>query len=229
MVSACSSPRSPDVALRLAPRVLGCYRDGVAAVSRPLLRSPPKSRLPERSVQLADLDDAGLIVALVAGREEALGELYDRYGDLLMAIGLRMLGNHAEAEDLVHDVIVEAWRRAADFDPARGGVRAWLVTRARSRALDRVKSPGRQRVQALDPEAHERLPAASADPGGADHDRLRRAVALLTPEQRAVVEAAYFDGLSSSEMATVLGIPIGTVKSRMASGLAKLRAALGAE
>lgn len=176
---------------------------------------------------MQSLDDVALVARLVAGHEDALGELYDRYSGLLMAIGLRILKDRREAEDLLHDVFVEAWRRAADFDPTRGGVRAWLVTRARSRALDRCKSPGRVRAVPLDSRSDDRAGDAEAS-DGADNERLRKAVGGLSPEQRAVMECAYFDGLSSSEIAVHLGIPMGTVKSRMAAGLVRLRVAMGA-
>lgn len=179
-----------------------------------------------RPSSLRTLDDVALVVLLAAGQEDALGELYDRYGGLLFAVGHRILDDRVETEDLLHDVLVEAWRRARDFDPARGGVRAWLVTRMRSRALDRRKSPGRTRARALDAVADR--PSQAPEPDGGDHQKLRAALRTLSPEQRAVLECAYFDGLSSSDMATHLGIPMGTVKSRMAAGLAKLRFVMGA-
>ncbi len=172
------------------------------------------------------MDDAGLVAELVAGRESALAELYDRFATLLLAVGTRILKDPLEAEDLLHDVFVEAWRRAGDFDPARGGVRAWLVTRMRSRALDRCKSPGRARATVLD-ERYSHRPSEAEAPDGGDHGRLRMALLRLPADQRAVMECAYFDGLSSSEIAERLQIPLGTVKSRMAAGLARLRADLG--
>lgn len=205
-------PRTPT----LARRAGGCYRAWVTPSSLPPHRAP-----------LAGMSDVELVVELASGREEALGELYDRFGGLLLAVGVRILKDPIEAEDLLHDVFVEAWRRASDFDPARGGVRAWLITRMRSRALDRCKSPGRTRATVLD-ERYENRAAEIEVADGGDHARLRRAVGVLSADQRAVVECAYFDGLSSSEIAARLGIPVGTVKSRMAAGLAKLRAELGA-
>jgi len=172
------------------------------------------------------MSDSEVVKELALGHEAALAELYDRFGELLLAVGVRILKDPVEAEDLLHDVFVEAWRRAGDFDPARGGVRAWLVTRTRSRALDRCKSPGRSRAVPLDAHHVDRPNAEAAGERG-DHARLLRAVETLSPEQRAVVECAYFDGLTSSEIAARLGVPIGTVKSRMAGGLSKLRVALG--
>src|SRR5215510_10120109 len=89
-------------------------------------------------------DDAALVAAAARGDKPALGVLYDRHARLLLAVGLRILGDRGAAEDVLHDVFLEAWHQAAAFDPARGSVRAWLVTRMRSRALDRRATVSRQ-------------------------------------------------------------------------------------
>lgn len=155
--------------------------------------------------------------------------LYDRYAGLLVAVGLRVLGDRRDVEDVVHDVFVEAWRSAGQYDPARGSVRAWLIMRMRSRALDRRKSPGVSRSVSLDAQTHEWL-ASEDDPGAQpDRARVRRAMGELSEEQRQIIELAYFEGLSSSEMATRLNLPLGTVKSRAAASLTRLRAELGAD
>ncbi|MBM4366758.1 MAG: sigma-70 family RNA polymerase sigma factor [Deltaproteobacteria bacterium] len=138
-----------------------------------------------------------------------------------------MLRDASEAEEVLHEVFVEAFRAAHGYEQARGTVRAWLATRMRSRALDRIKSHGRSR--AVDIEAVGEVPAR--DDGGAatgDEARLRGALDTLPVDQRAVIELAYFDGLSSSEIASRLAIPVGTVKSRTAAAFGKLRGLLGA-
>lgn len=169
--------------------------------------------------------DTDLVLILARGDNEALGQLYDRCAGVLYAIGLRLLGNAPEAEEVLHEVFVEAWKQAPTYDPARGSVRAWLTTRMRSRCLDRCKSAGRSRAVALD-DAPE-LAVPGEDPALArDRARVRAAMEQLGPEQREVIELGYFDGLSSSEMAERLGIPIGTVKSRVAAALGKLRVAM---
>jgi RNA polymerase sigma-70 factor (ECF subfamily) len=178
---------------------------------------------------MADADesnapDAALVAALVVGDRDALAELYRRHGGTLLAVALRILGDRAEAEEIVHDVFVEAWRQAVQYDPARGSARAWLVTRARSRALDRVKAPARARRVAV--ESAPEPVAAEADPS--DASRVQRALASLPAEQRAVLELGYFEGLSSTEIAARLDIPVGTVKSRVAAALQRLRALLSA-
>jgi RNA polymerase sigma-70 factor (ECF subfamily) len=171
--------------------------------------------------------DRALLGAVVAGDRQALAGLYDRYAPVLMALGLRMLGASGEAEDLVHDVFLEAWQRAGDYDPARGSVRTWLLVRLRSRALDRLRARSRSKASPVDPlEQLQERPAEEAPELTPDRAAVRQAVQALSNEQRVVLELGYFHGLSASEIAHHIGVPIGTVKSRITSGLAKLRAGL---
>jgi RNA polymerase sigma-70 factor, ECF subfamily len=178
----------------------------------------------------ADPDDATLVDALGRGDKSALARLYDRHASLLLALGIRILGDRSRAEDLLHDVFLEAWHHAHDFDPARGSVRAWLVTRMRSRALDRRLAVARQQrlaeAAAGDAEAN---PGESGGDGAVtlDGERLRSHLRTMPPELIAVLELSYFEGLSSSEIGSRLGIPTGTVKSRMARALATLRESMG--
>jgi RNA polymerase sigma-70 factor (ECF subfamily) len=174
------------------------------------------------------ISDPELVVAMARGDNSALGVLYDRHSGILLATAVRILGDQREAEDIVHDVLLEAWQKAGDYDRARGSVRTWLLVRLRSRALDRWRRVSRIRVQTMEARTlDEFLPALADDPGQTlDHARVRRAVEELPEPQRRVLELAYFEGLSSTEVADQLAIPIGTVKSRTAAGLAKLRAAM---
>jgi RNA polymerase sigma-70 factor (ECF subfamily) len=172
--------------------------------------------------------DAELVARISRGDRAALGALYDRYGAILLAVGHRVLGERREAEDLLHDVFLEAWRSIRDYDPARGSVRAWLCLRMRSRALDRLRSAGRSRTVSVEDAVFSEVQLLSSDDPSAGPDRavLRRALVALSAEQRAVLELGYFEGLSSSEIAARLQIPLGTVKSRVAAALVKLRAGL---
>ncbi len=187
-------------------------------------------REPPMHPELTDrngLDDAQLVASMARGDRAALAALYDRYASTMLAVAVRMLGERRESEDLLHDVFLEAWRQSADFDPQRGSVRAWLMIRVRSRALDRRKSAGATRVRSLDSEPIEPATNASDDPSlGPDRARVSAALARLPDEQRTVLELGYFEGLSSSEIAERIGAPIGTVKSRVAAALGKLRAML---
>jgi RNA polymerase sigma-70 factor (ECF subfamily) len=176
----------------------------------------------------AQPDDAQLVAAVVKGERAALATLYDRHAPLLLALGTRVLGDRAQAEDVLHDVFLEAWHQARQFDPARGSVRAWLVTRMRSRALDRLGKVSRA-ARLAESAARERGGPASDGIAAADRERVRQGVAGLSEELLAVIDLAYFDGLSSSEIAERLGIPMGTVKSRLARAIATLRQRLHPE
>lgn len=175
----------------------------------------------------APAGDAALVAAIAAGDRDALARLYDAYGPLLFGLARRMLGSAAAAEDLIHDVFLEVWLHAAEYSPDRGSVPAWLTIRTRSRALDRLGKSSRD-ARAVE-RAGKELPEAPAaeGPAAVDGARVRRAALSLPEELVAVLDLAYFEGLSSSEIAERLSTPIGTVKSRMARALGLLRQALG--
>jgi RNA polymerase sigma-70 factor (ECF subfamily) len=172
-------------------------------------------------------EDVALVIAMAAGDRAGLARLYDRHAPTLLAVGQRMLGGRREAEDLVHDVFIEAWRRADRYDPARGSVRAWLIVRLRSRALDRHRAALRSPASMDGGGRLDEQAAEGEDPALApDRTAVRRALETLSSDQRVVLELSYFQGLSSSEIALQTGTPLGTVKSRMATALARLRAGL---
>jgi RNA polymerase sigma-70 factor (ECF subfamily) len=172
-----------------------------------------------------DADDVALIEAMAGGDRTALAGLYDRHASTLLALALRILRNRGEAEDLLHDVFLEVWRAAKDYDTSRGRVRTWLVIRMRSRALDVVKSA--RVARRTDDDTVVAQVVATDDPSAStDQARVRAALGEVPADQRAVLELAYFEGLSCSEIADKLAVPIGTVKSRLAAGLSKLRLTL---
>jgi RNA polymerase sigma-70 factor (ECF subfamily) len=170
-----------------------------------------------------DADDIALVAAMAEGDRGALARLYERHAGVLLAVGLRIVRDRREAEDLLHDVLLEAWKHARDFDPKRGRVRTWLTIRMRSRALDLQKSA---RVARNAGDAGLEILVDDGERTSPDHARVRAALAELGDDQRQVVELAYFDGLSCSEIAAKIAAPIGTVKSRLAAGLERLRDAL---
>ncbi|MCA9694723.1 MAG: sigma-70 family RNA polymerase sigma factor [Polyangiaceae bacterium] len=172
--------------------------------------------------------DRADIFAVAEGDREALGRLYDRHAPVLLALAQRILKNQRESEDLLHDVFVEAWRRAGDYDPQRGSVATWLRLRMRSRALDRVRSARLARQESFEGgTAVDFTAEASQSPEEAANGAfLQSALDALPVDQRDVVVLGYFEGLSSSEIAARVGVPLGTVKSRAAAAMAKLRASL---
>jgi len=164
--------------------------------------------------------DAALVAKMAAGDRQALAEIYERHASILLGLAIRIVRERREAEDLLHDVFLEAWRSAKDFDPKRGRVRTWLAIRMRSRALDLQKSA---RVSRNAGDGGLELLVDDGDKTTPDHARVRAVLAELGPDQRRVVELAYFEGLSCTEIAERIEIPVGTVKSRIAAGLERLR------
>ena len=160
---------------------------------------------------------------MAAGDHTAISELYARHAGALLGLALRIVKHRQNAEDLLHDVFVEAWRAASTFDPRRGRVWTWLAVRMRSRALDLMVSA---RVSRDDGDAALATMPAGSGPPPLEQLRVRDALAQLASEHRVVLELAYFEGLSCSEIAARVAIPLGTVKSRLASGLGRLRAQL---
>lgn len=174
--------------------------------------------------------DAALVQRMALGDNTALGALYDRYAGVLYAVGLRILGDTQSAQDLVQDVFLEAWKKSGDYDPTRASVRTWLILRARSRALDRVVSaPNRRNISLDSADVPEPIAPAMGLDGSGDSERVMAAMATLSTEQRQVLELTFFRGLSSGDIAREIGVPVGTVKSRLRAGLNGLRVALRPE
>ena len=177
----------------------------------------------------AQMSDVELLHAVAGGDEAALARLYDAYRVILFGLLVRILNSREEAEDILQDVFIQVWRRAKDFDEKRGRPFTWLVTLARSRAIDRLRMlAARQRL--ADGAAQEQSEAVSDALSDtiktANRQTVQRALAELPEEQRNALMLAYFDGLTQSEIASKLNTPLGTVKTRMRTGMQKLRALL---
>src|ERR1041384_3460118 len=140
-----------------------------------------------------DAQDEALVTAMAAGDRGALATLYERHAPLLLGLALKIVRERREAEDLLHDVFLEAWRSAKDFDPKRGRVRTWLAIRMRSRALDLQKSA---RVSRNKGDGGLELVPDDSEGASPDHGKVRNALAALSAEQRRVLELAYFEGLT---------------------------------
>ena len=162
----------------------------------------------------------------------ALGAIYDRYRVILFGLLLRILNSREEAEDVLQEVMLQVWRRAGDFDEQRGRPFTWLVTLARSRAIDRLRLLGAR--QRLADSAARNSPEEASDAvkdtlHAEQREIVQRVLAELPEEQTRILRLAYFDGLTQSEIATKLSTPLGTVKTRMRAGMMKLRELLGKE
>lgn len=167
-----------------------------------------------------------------AGDQRALAELYGRHTPLLYSVALRILKSPADAEDVLQEAWLQVWKRAGSFDPKRGSAVAWLLTVARTRAIDRYRSKAsRGRAESsVDPEPLTPPVDPSATAGRSQlRDRVRQAFEQLSPEQRRVLEIAYFQGLSQTEIAELVKAPLGTVKSWTRQGLTRLRELLPQE
>lgn len=173
--------------------------------------------------------DIDLILAMQRGERDAVAQLYDRYAALMMGVAMRFLDNRRDAEDLLHDVFLEAWQHAGSYNPKRGNVRQWLLLRLRSRAIDRYRSLALLRRHAASEVDVEPRTCGDSLVRESDSMRIFQALQCMVKEQRRVIELSYFEGLSCSEIATRCAIPIGTVKSRLAAGIGKLRQQLVAE
>ncbi len=176
--------------------------------------------------------DAALLRRMAAGDESALGALYDRWSPLVHSVISRIAGDPDDAEELVEETFLQAWRQAGSYQDARGGVATWLAVMARSRALDRVRLAGHRRAAAAEPleaaEGAERFDPTPLDAAEVAETRqiVQAALERLPADQRETLEMAYFRGMSQSEIAEATGQPLGTVKTRCRLGLQKLREAL---
>jgi len=179
-----------------------------------------KARAPEK-------DWIALVESVATGDQLALHALYERTNRIVYTLIIRITGNRETAEELTSDVFHDVWRRASRYDPAGGSVVGWIMNQARSRAIDRTRFE--QRKKRVNHHAIDLLPT---DPSmdseevlelRTQGDLLRNALSALSPDERQAIEAAFFSELTYAEVAARVAQPLGTVKSRIRSGLEKLR------
>jgi RNA polymerase sigma-70 factor (ECF subfamily) len=185
------------------------------------------SKASQQSVEPRKPDLAELIQRVAGGEQSALSTLYDSTSRPLFALVVRILGERASAEEVLLDVYTQVWKNAPSFDETRGLPLAWLMTIARTRAIDRLRSGKQyqQRTEPLDLVRNEQSELANPEEATAMSEReklVHSALESLSPEQREVIELAYYSGLSHSEIAARLGQPLGTVKTRARLGMIKL-------
>jgi RNA polymerase sigma-70 factor (ECF subfamily) len=206
------------------PAWCGCGPAGKVAIARPRLSM-------ELAEQTAGEDrnqqQAGLLAAMARGEKAALSALYDQLSGPLYSLAYRMLADPTEAQDLIQDIFLQAWRTAGSYDPGRGSVFSWLATLVRNRAIDRIRMRQR-RAELLSQAAPDLQPASGEDSSGSlwRHEKaeaVRSALAGLAADQQQAIELAYFSGLTQQEIAARLDEPLGTIKARIRRGLLKLK------
>lgn len=173
---------------------------------------------------------AALVQSIAARDQSALHALYERAHRPVFTLIMRITANRETAEEVTVDVFHDVWRRASRYDPANGTVLGWIMNQARSRAIDRLRFESRKKRMQTDS-----VPAAevNADPGDVlelseQNEWLRAALSVLTPDERLAIETTFFGGLTHAEAAKRLNQPLGTIKTRIRSGLQKLRTSLNA-
>jgi RNA polymerase sigma-70 factor, ECF subfamily len=178
-------------------------------------------------------NDAEVIRRIRAGDRAAFLEFYDRAAPLLMGVAARILNDRREAEDVLQDVFAQIWQKSQGFDAELGSLSSWAVALVRNKAIDRIRASTRRRRLieeiAISSDA-EQAPAASASEqlsGEERAGRIRAALGDLSPDQRQVIDLAFFAGLSQSEIAARLEQPLGTIKARIRRGMLRLRDQLG--
>ena len=179
--------------------------------------------------ELAHLSDEALVLLAARSQQGALAELYDRYGRPAYGLALRVLRDEALAEDAVQEAFLAVWRTAPRFVPERGKASTWILTLVHRRSVDLVRREERRRADALE-QAPEPEARAAVDEEAWLHlqrERVQEALRKLPDQQREAIELAYYGGFTQSELAERLGQPLGTIKSRMFMGLARLRELLG--
>jgi RNA polymerase sigma factor (sigma-70 family) len=174
---------------------------------------------------LAHLSDEALVALAARAEESALAELYDRHGRVAYGLALRILRDPALAEDAVQEAFLGVWRSAATFVPERAKASSWILTLVHRRAVDLVRREERRRVEPLEDEARPDIEGSAADVAWLrlERERVQEALRRLPDHEREALELAYYGGFTQSQLAERLGLPVGTIKSRMFSGLARLR------
>lgn len=192
------------------------------------------SRGRSRSLDLRVLADEELMGLVRDGEVQAFEVIFDRHAPAAFSLAYRMCGRRAAAEDIVQDAFLSLWRSAVGYDPRRGSVRSWVLSVVHNRAIDAFRRQGsRDRRDVSDEGIAERLPAPDATDAEVerrdDARQVRTALDELPPDQRRVIELAYFGGFTHNQIAEMLDLPPGTVKGRMRLGLTKMRYVLGEE
>ena len=209
----------------------GCVH-AIECDQRPVFRAPRTLRQPRND--LLTLADEDLMALVQDGKPQAFEVVFDRHADAAFSLAYRMCGRRSMAEDVVQESFLSLWRRGASYDRTRGSVRSWVLSVVHNRAIDAFRREAvRTSRDVRDEGVAERVAASErteAEVERRDEARqVRSALGVLPPDQRQVIELAFFGGFTHSQIAEMLKLPAGTVKGRMRLGLTKMRGALGGD
>ena len=195
----------------------------MSSAAVPVVIAAPGTR---RRVAPASRAERRLSAALRRGDQSALARVHAQYGPTVFGYLVQTLRDHAAAEDVFQQVLTEVWRRGPEYDPARASMLTWILTIARSRAIDELR---RRRPEPQDPGTLPEQPVEAPQDDLLDRWRVSHLLRQLPEAERRLLELRFYGELSQTEIAARIGVPVGTVKSRMVRGLERLRAALDAE
>jgi len=188
-----------------------------------------ETETPETGRPLSTPDD--LLPRVAQGDRAAFAELYDQTAPRVLGLIKRLLKDHAQSEEVAQEVFLEIWQNATRFDSTRGTAASWMLTMAHRRAVDRIRASQAGRDRDLKIGVRDLQPAFDSVTESVEirieHERVERALGRLTELQRQAVKLAYYGGLSHSEVAKLLDVPIGTVKTRLRDGMIRLRDEMG--
>lgn len=203
---------------------------------QPLAPSSSTQQMAPKDAARAQTDQnlVVLMAEIAQGDQDAFARFYDQTQRLVFGLALRVLNDRGIAEEVTMDVFMQVWRQAANFETVRGTVLSWLMTIARTRSIDRLRASShlRQENETLDAVTEKAAPAENPEKASIYAERqalVREALQQLTPEQRVLIEAGYFEGLSQSELAEKFSLPLGTVKTRVRAAMMVLKKQLSAQ
>lgn len=190
---------------------------------------------PQSEIEEKRLQDIETVRQMAAGNRDALVNIYDRYSSSLLGLAIQILHDREEAEEVLQEVLMQAWRQAERYDSSRASVRTWLALMTRSRAIDRRRINGTRSRTVQNAQLNGSLPTEVEPEAGQNiwldqvRKRLREELARIPDAQRQIIEMLYFNGMTQLQVSEEIQVPLGTVKTRTLLGMQKLRRALGPE
>lgn len=180
--------------------------------------------------QQAQIEEDGTLLAKICLQDKiALAQLYERYVDRMLGLACHILGNQDDAEEIIHDVFIEIWNKAKDYNEQKASVIGWMLLRVRSRCLDRIRKSQTMKKYLEKQTTEVKIQSKSSLDAYTDNKMIKKSLKVLSEKQRLIIDLNYFKGLSCAEISQSYGIPLGTVKTRLLSAMKKMQASLSKE